>query len=616
MKNSVILMLVFWGGHAFSQTGLVEVQSTYAEASGEGESLKFTGRGFVVDFPVKSLKTNRTANFKLVLTAAHLVFGGIAENRLDNYEIFNSVSGEHLSSVAKISDVIHDASAVILCTKEAVDFFNEEIKVNGESIVFGKNKFGQSFSEAGACASEYKAGKFTGDIQAFAKYNGPALSFDSTAVDNPWSVPDNSLDGSQLVVNPGLQSEFLLVENKFAIPAKDQKPLALPKTDYAGMVSELSPIAITAYPNMGDVPGELIVPVALEAGYSGSPVLRMDERTQQVVITGVYKAAMPLADSEDKLGYGWVAPIEMSYGLLKVLLTRYPEKLHRWHTVPQAYLFLNKGQLVRQMNFNDFIMFEDSESSDVQTNQETAQNWLRGDVGATKWVRADTGAMDKSHPQVSKRLNRAFFQSAETFWTDSLSFLALSLGTEEFIILPPTFNSLIMTTVNDCSTCVNANIEKLGILNGSVAYFSDEEEYALVDHLWMKLNFDMSQEFDNLDPKNIEYQNTSKNSNLKTVATTFTLEEDKVKIKLAWADDQLEFFVMPTNHLLFLNPEGEWEEISYAAALEMRTDKGKKAFVETAGLIYFNTELPNPKSFRMKLEGSPTDLLAPSGENF
>ncbi len=620
MRYLIIFVLIFYYSDVFSQNGIVKVETKYQDGSNPEYSLKFSGQGFIVDYPVKSKVTNKTVNLKLVLTAAHLVFGGIYENRSDNFKLFEAESNKEIFALGMISDVIHDSAAIVLCTQEAIDFFSEEFNVYGVDLNQLVNSSGQNFMTGGGCVPFGGTGQVSSGVAAFGTYVGPDLVFDSSqsGLEDQAQISQSILLEEKIIMNENKNIKYLIADDSYAIPwigvdttnagylEVDSKTASSAENLF--QIQDLKKImtsVVDNYSSLSEVPGEYRIPISLDPGYSGSPIMTYDKNSDQFVVSGIYKSSTQSLSTDVYSDLGWASPTELSQGLLNMFLLRYTQSLHRWHTIPQAYLYLNKGNLVREMYYNQFILFEDQGPQSEPDNLNSS-GWVRSDTGNTMWARTDTGQVFS--PYIKKSKSLVMF-SREDLSQEPLLLIALENKNGLKILLPPVIESLLFSSKSDCPSCVNFN----GNQPDKVDFLSYKVQSSLINLFWNNLT---GLEFPNSEilakVKSKVFINTVKNQNQNQsqIQVSYTLQTDRIKVDLKWATDSISFYILNNNKYLFVGFDGAWHESEFISALETKTNSGQLVMLETAGVIYYNSELENPYSFRMMIKGQNTQLFA------
>lgn len=602
MKSLILTLfavLNFYILNAKADTGIVTVQSQYQDVSIPNLSVKYEGRGFVVDYPVKSESTNKDVILKVVLTAAHLVFGGIAEERLDNYKLYNSDTNQEIFALGMISDVVHDSAALILCTQENMEFLESEFKAKGIDLSNLMNLDGQIFTEGGGCVSKGNGGVVLDNISSYARYVGEPMVINSQN-NKGFLLSDRSLGSARIVVNQNAGVKYITGGRTQAVPWINSDGLNSELVESANDLSVyLNPIDRAIYDSMSEVPREYSVPFSLEAGYSGSPIVSFDPESNDLVVNGIYKASTQ-ADEDDSYGnMGWVSPVEISQGLINVLLNRYFQNLHRWNTVPQAYLHLENRNLIRSFVYNQFFLFEGTDYSPPEVDTDlNSEGWVRSDTGHEMWIRTDTGSAISTHPQKSKQLHRMISDGNVTY-QDIVSGIVLIDENNQMTVLPPVLSSAIYISKFNCESCVNSTYNE-GV---EIIWVTQEDLGNLGGAIWESLNPNNN----NLVIKN--FINSNLNKKIKNMNVSYTLLDDRLKVELIWEEDSLVFYVLLNNSIFYQNQNDQWKEEKFLSVLETKTTKGDIAILETAGVIYFNTELPNPKSFRIKISNQETQLF-------
>ncbi len=603
MKKCVLKFKVFigicfvlsTGPVALAQTGIVKVQTQYQDVANPSSSVTYQGRGFIVEYPIRSHVTNKTVNLKLVLTAAHLVFGGIYTERLDNFKIFNPSNENQIYAMGMISDVVHDSASVVVCTKDTVDFFNAEFAAHDIDLSNVTNALnGQLFSEGGGCAASTEQGQILDDIEPFAKYVGPELVFDSAQ--GGFKVSSDVSEGLQpaakIIVNESINTNFISAGQTYAVPYIPQN--STEPTDLY-QVEELKnnlQSYVQEYYSLSEVPGEYSIPLSLDSGYSGSPVMTYDQSLDQLVVSGIYKSSTQSDSTDAYANFGWASPVELSQGLLNTFLGQYTQTLHRWHTFPQVYLYLNDGQLIREMAYTEFILFEDQAPAvETEPTLDAASEWIRSDTGTQLWARSDTGSAYSVNPKKSKSLVIKFRQTLEE---ELMLFATLDVDGQT-LILPPVIESLQLTSKFNCQSCVNLQSYDLS----KVAFYTYAHTNGFKDILKENLR----------DGSAKIYSNISQVPSLGQIEVQYIDEADKLKVQIKWSSDTIEFYILPNNNFLFLGFNGQWQESGYVSVLETQTLSGDLAILELAGILYFNSELQNANSFRLKLINQNTQLF-------
>lgn len=627
MFKHIFTLITFWGVWGWAQMGIVDVQSSYLDYMFPNKQISFQGKGFVVDYQVISKTTQKKANLKVVLTAAHLVFGGIYEKRLDNFKVFESDSKKELSALAMVSDVIHDTASIILCTQEAMNFFKEELLTQNYPIDELVNLEGQRFILGGGCTSK-GLGKIVHDTASFAYFKGKPIVLDSTPnYDNNgvWTISEKELKESEIIVYEDKKIKFKEAQKTYAVPAVN--PSVEPLISVEELKERLSQSQITKYSSLDEVPAEYRIPLRLPQGYSGSPLLSYDAVSDKVVIIGIYKSSTQTGESEAYADYGWVVPSELNFGLLNILLNRYGKTLHRWHTIPQAYLYLNDGQLKREIRYDGFILTEDyriylngqeslnKDNQNIWNRSDTGEtSWVRSDTGETVWVRSDTGDLVSSEPRSSYPLSGLSSNDGTQWYLQDLLFIILvDDPKKEYILLPPVINSVPFITKYNCSSCINSGPL---LWKKDVVWGFNSEEYIFIHDFWRILE---SKNAKKARQGHIDrvFINSNTESQTGHITISYFKEIDRIKIQLSWSqgntslEDQFVFYILKNNNFYFQNKKGEWIESTYPSVIQSLTSLQKfPLLLETAGIIYYNTELPNPDSFRFKLKNKETELFS------